>query len=436
MKIDDILELKIEKLGINGEGISFNERKTIFVDNAIPGEIVSVKIIDIKDKLIYAKLLKIIKESPFRVKPFCKYYDRCGGCQIQHIDYCKGLDYKRDILLESLKRYSGLNYHTFEIRKMIESNKDHYRNKSQLPYNKKNNNLCLYQKDSNKLIDIDKCPIQNEIINTVNNEILKVINKYNLNEYINYVVSRVVYNNEVQVTLIINKDLDLSYISKDILNIENVKSFYTDYNKDGIFNNKLKYISGKKVLTDKLENIKYNLLPNSFFQLNPNQAINLYNIVKKVAKLSNTEIILDAFCGVGSISLWLAKNCLKVVGIDNNKEAIINANENKKLNKINNVEFICGDVSTVINTNYKDTKFDIIVCDPPRVGLQNFVYDILKIKPKRFIYVSCNPSTLAKDLKILSSLYKVNLITPVDMFPQTSHVETVALLTLNPSVKK
>lgn len=433
------MEIDIKKLGINGEGIGYYNKKPIFVIGALPGEKVDIDIIDDNIRYSNAKLNKVISKSDKREKPFCPYYEDCGGCSIQHLNYEESLKLKRDIVIESIKKYTRINPYSFEIKKMIPSSMQKaYRNKSSLRV--KNSLMGIYKINTNDLVCIDDCPIHNNEINIVNKKIVELMKKYDIKGYnqknksgcIRYVVTRIaVATNEIQVTLILGAQCEIKKFLEEIFNIQNVVSVYTDFNNikktKEIFGRKLRLEYGKERITERLMKFSFSLLPNAFFQLNPTQTIRLYDEVKKAAKLSGKEKVLDAFCGVGTIGIWAANNALKVLGIDSNKEAIKNARENADINKINNIEFLSADISIALT---EENKFDpdVIIVDPPRVGLGDFTEILLKFNAKRIVYVSCNPSTLAKDLNLLYKKYKIKYIQPIDMFPYTAHIENVVLL--------
>ncbi|MCR5307671.1 MAG: 23S rRNA (uracil(1939)-C(5))-methyltransferase RlmD [bacterium] len=434
-----MLELEVKKIGINGEGIAYYNKKIVFIDNALPKEKVKVEVVEETDKFIKAKLKEIIVKSPFRVEPKCEKYYECGGCNLQHIKYEESLNLKRELIIEALEKYSGLNPRKFEIKKTIGmTNPYNYRNKVSAPI--KDLNGCawgIYKPNTNHLVILHDCIVQYSELNDLLNKIVKLMDKLGFkpkskNEgLIKYVVARQSsYTKEIQVTFILGETkTDIAPLVDEVKKIPNVASIYSDINKGetiDIFGSKLKKHFGEDYITDKLDNYCFDLLPNAFFQLNPSQAVHLYNEAKKAAKLSLKEKVVDCYCGVGTISLWISKLAKEVVGIENNKEAIKSANENAINNKIKNVKFICGDAVAELD---KINDIDVIIADPPRSGMRDLTYKILDKEPKRVVYVSCNPSTLAKDLKVLSKKYDVKYIQPIDMFPFTPHVETVCLLT-------
>lgn len=447
LEVGQELTLEIKRLGINGEGIAFYKKLAIFVLGAIPGELVKTEIVSVSQKMATAKIVEILRKSNDRIEPKCSYCEACGGCQVSHIDYEAMGREKRNAVIEALQRYTDINTRSFEIKPTIIMDSPYgYRNKSSLPVRDFNGNATvgLYNSDTKKLVYIDTCLVQNEEINRVNSEILKLVDELHVTPYIEkyrrgelkYIVSRVShYNGEIQVTLVTHsKTPKIFELAKKIIEIPGVVSVYESLNeslKDGIiFGPEIKLLEGKKTIIESIGQYKFELLPNAFFQLNPVQTEKLYEVVKKAAKLSMKETILDAYCGVGSIGIYLSKLAKEVIGIEYNKEAVENANNNAKLNKIKNAKFYQGDVVDLLPHMINEGKvFDLMVVDPPRTGLgADLCQTIINSNVKKVIYVSCNPATLAKDLNILTKNYNIKSIQPVDMFPLTSHVECVTLL--------
>lgn len=447
MKENDEFILDIKRLGINGEGIGYYNKLAIFVKGAIPGEGHNIQITKCDKKMAFGKSLEIKTKSNARKNPECPYYDECGACQVMHIKYNDMLKFKKEILVEALKRYTTLNPRSFEIYDTVSSKDEFgYRNRSQLlvKSNGSNPSICMIKENSNNIVFIDKCLINNPLINELNSKILDLITKNDIKPYfknndgiIRYLCIRVNKNNEALVCFVCYKnDEKLTKLAKDTSKLDHVKGVYLNFNSDvksnQIYGKKTILIEGDKYIIEKLGNIKYQIGPNTFFQLNTNQAEMMYSQVLKLAKLSFKETVLDAYCGVGSIGLYLAKMAKKVVGIELNHDSVLLAKENAKINNIKNAEFFEGDTKDLlpklINEGY---NFDVLVLDPPRTGLtKEFINTILELNVKRIIYVSCNPSTLAKDLELLKIKYNINSITPYDMFPQTSLVEAVVSLKL------
>ena len=439
----------IKRLGINGEGIAFYKKLAIFVENAIPGEGINVKITKVLDKMAYAEVVNFKHTSESRVEPSCPCYKECGGCNVLHIDYEKMLEFKRDSVIEAISRYTKLNPKSFEIKKTFGmENYKNYRFKSQLQAFEYDGKLELGLVNSNTLkgVKIGNCHNQNEIVNNINSKIVDILNKYDLTAYnsstktgdIRNVVVRVShFNLEAQVTLVYAyKHLDdkLNKVAKEIAKIDHVvtvaKSYHDTYDDGLVIQKECEIITGKKTICETIGKFKFELSPESFFQLNPVQTEHLYDFALKAAKLSHKETILDLYCGAGTIGIYMSKMAQKVIGVELNQEAVKNAIENAKRNKVNNAEYYAGSVYEVLpKLAKKNINIDVLVCDPPRMGLgRDVCKTILDNEFKKVVYVSCNPATLAKDLDLLSKKYSVKYIQPVDMFPGTSHVESITLL--------
>ncbi|MEQ6391348.1 23S rRNA (uracil(1939)-C(5))-methyltransferase RlmD [Bacillaceae bacterium S4-13-58] len=450
LKPGDEFPLTIKRLGINGEGIGYFKRKAVFIPGALPDEEVIGVVKANQEKFIQADIKKIRKRSKDRVDPPCPVYGPCGGCQLQHLDYKKQLEYKRDLILQAFERYAkGMitedHVHpTFGL--------DHpwdYRNKSQLQVGMDGKKVIagLYGQDSHRLVDISDClvqhPLTNHIAKTMKSIIqdlkIPVYNERNQKGVIRTIVSRVGFQTkQAQLVLVTTskefpkKGLLVKEIKKRlpeinslILNINNKKTSL-------IFGEETHHLEGAWYLEEKLEDISFELSARAFFQLNPKQTTKMYNEVKRVANLSGVEKIVDAYCGVGTIGLWLADKVSELRGIEVIPDAVKDAERNAKKQGIKHASFVTGKAEEWLPKWQKEGfQPDVIIVDPPRVGCENsFLDTIKKVKPKKFIYVSCNPSTLAKDISYLRNIYKVESVQPVDMFPQTSHVECVALIEL------
>lgn len=445
MKEQDQFILDIKRLGINGEGIGFYNKLAVFVDGAIPGEGHEIVITKVEPKMAFGQTVAIKNQSPARCEAKCKYYGSCGGCNVMHISYEEMLIQKRNLVIEALNRYTRLNTRSFEIKPTVPSVQiEGYRNKSQLAIKKEDTtHVCMTKKKSNDLLYIDSCDVQNPLINKLNNEILAIIDELGISPYLykfnrgvlKFLVIRVNKKNEALVCFVCKeKTPKLKELAKRVIALEGVKSVYENFSdsmKQGvIFGNITNHLEGEKYIIEELGRIKYQIYPTTFFQLNTLQAENMYSIVQKACKLSRKERVLDAYCGVGSIGLFIANMAKEVIGIEYTQASVDAANENAKLNKISNAKFYQGDAAELLPKMIEDgTTFDIVVADPPRVGLGDvFINTLLETEVPRVVYVSCNPSTLAKDLEKLSSKYQIKYITPIDMFPQTAHVESVCLL--------
>ena len=447
MQINDEFILDIKRLGINGEGIGFYKKMAVFVPNAIPGEGVNVRVTDVKNNMAFAEVIEYKHKSEDRVLGIDpKDY---LGLSCVHIKYDAMLKFKKELLQESLSRYSGLNPRSFQINDVLASPKiNGYRNRSLLPVKFGSDyhmHVCMIKPNSNELVEISSTIDQDPLIDKINDEILKISEKLRIKAYndkyndgiLRYISIRVNEKKEAMVTFIVTKDdKDIRTLAKETSKLQSVISVYLNINdkKDPglLFGDKTILLEGKECIILELDKIKYQVYPKTFFQLNTLQAKNMFDLIKKACKLSFKERVLDAYCGVGAISLYLAHNAKEVVGIEYNKDSIEAAKANAKLNKISNATFIEGDAGEVMLKEINNgNTFDVIVVDPPRQGLDDkFIDAILKSKVKRVIYASCNPQTLAKNLKRLTEKYMVNSITPLDMFPNTPLVESVTTLTL------
>ncbi len=449
LKVGQQVIVDIKRLGINGEGLAFYKGLAVFVDNAIPGEGVNVEITKINDKMAFAKVIEFKHESEYRVNPLCPYYEVCGGCQSAHIEYNKMCEFKRNLVIEALERYTKLNPKSFEIKQTFKmENNLHYRYKSSLTACSRFDKieLGLIRPNSNIVTPIDTCLTQNEIVNKINNEVKDVLNKYDLTAYdsktqkgdIRNVVVRVShYTNEAQVTLVYaykNLDKKLAQVAKEIINIEYVvsvaKTYHDQYDDGLVIQKECVILEGKNTICENIGKYKFELSPESFFQLNPVQTENLYALTLKACKLSHKENVLDLYCGAGTIGIYMSNMAKNIIGVELNEAAVKNARENARRNKVKNAKYYVGKVDDVLPELLKNNiNIDVVVCDPPRAGLGEDVCNtLLNNNFKRIVYVSCNPSTLAKDINLLTKKYQVKYMQPVDMFPHTSHVETIVLL--------
>lgn len=396
--------LEIEKLNHQGRGISKINGKVIFIPNAYIGETVEVEIIKDTKKYMEGKVIKYIKISSDRIKYNCPYYHECGGCNIAHINYKKQLEFKKNTVIDIFKRYANL-----DINPNICESEDklHYRNKVVLHV--ENNKKGFYKDETNELVPINNCLLLNKKLN----DVIKTLDK------------KVDISKLKEILLRTNgEECLVKFISdNELLNTNIVLKDKEDKEREDA----TKRIKENAIIFN-LGKYKYAVTSDSFFQVNTKQTIKLYDKVRECIGKEKIETALDLYCGTGTIGIYISDLCNRVIGVEVNKSSVTCANYNKLLNKIDNIEFIEGDVSTVINNKM---NLDLIVVDPPRSGLDNKTISIIKqIKPKKLIYVSCNPMTLARDIQKLSEEYKINDIELFDMFPNTHHVESVCLLDL------
>jgi len=450
LKIDDEFLVTIKRIGINGEGIGYYKRQAVFIPGALVDEEVVAKCTKVAKGYSEAELIRVKKKSPNRIKAACPLYGKCGGCQLQHMSYEEQLDVKRSMLMQAIERYTDIKIPVLEkITKptLGMDNPYNYRNKASMPVAQDEDGLLvgLFEINSRRLIPVENCPIHYESVNLVIRHAVDLLDDFRVYPY-NYtskkgtirhlVVRQSLSTKEVQVTFVMANDSfpKMDALARELMQqCSDVKSVFMSVNAGDnheIFGPNAQLIRGKETISDTLGHLKFNLSAKSFYQLNSEQTLALYNEVRQVAKLTGSENVIDAYCGVGTIGQFLAKDARQVCGVDLNKDAIEDARRNAKLNGIDNVSYDVGDAGNIVPKWSKDGfKPDVMIVDPPRAGLDTKMINmILQARPKTLIYVSCNPSTLAKNLSKLRGVYKVDTIQPVDMFPQTANIEAVVRL--------
>lgn len=453
IKKDDLLDLEIRRMGINGEGIAYYKKLAIFIDQALPGEKIKVKINEVYENRATASIEEILRSSSMRRTPFCPVYDTCGGCQTQHIDYDFMLEQKRDIVLKSFDRYLGHKV-TPNLVKATKGalNPLNYRNKVSLPLQmiKGKSYFGMYARNSNQFIPIDGCPIQDEDINHILRTIVSLMNQFKMEAidsktkkgYVRHLVVRIgKKTKEAQVTFVMMKksdrlhDLVKELISKEKKIVSVFEVINPDLKKVGYFTEDIKLVFGKKTIEEDLDGYQYHLTPEAFFQLNSEQASVFYHEMKRLANLKKHEIAIDAYAGIAPVSHYIHDQAKHVYAIEIDPSSCESAKLSLERNNITNVTVLESDFKRALS-GLKEKKIDVMFFDPPRVGLGDETIDlILKFRPSRLIYGSCNPSTLAKDLNVLLKTYDLVECIPIDMFPYTSLVESVSLLTLKKEVK-
>ena len=451
---NQIYEVEIIDNGYQGEGIAKIDNFPIFIQGVIKGEQVEIKILKVLSNFAYAKILKIIKPSEYRTDADCSDFPKCGGCNLRHIKYDYTLKVKKAKVENCL--YKALN-RKLKVNDVIGmDNPLNYRNKLQYPVGLgKDNNpvMGVYSERTHNIVPVQNCFIQNEECNKIANKIFKFIKENNISVYneqtlkgtVRHIVIRIgVKTNEVLVTLVVNdnnfkKEKELvEYLTAKYPNIKSVVKNYNTKNTNVILGNQNEIIYGKGYIHDILGDYKFKISPLSFYQVNPIQTEILYGTAIKYA-YADTEhtqknnIALDLYCGIGTIGIFASKYFKKVYGIEIVEQAIEDAKENAKINKVDNAEFICGDVEFAFDEliNKKKIIPTAIIVDPPRKGLdEKTIQNILKIKPEKLVYISCNPATMVRDIAKTEGVYVAEKIQPVDMFPYTSSVECVAVLKL------
>nr|WP_297575114.1 23S rRNA (uracil(1939)-C(5))-methyltransferase RlmD [uncultured Peptostreptococcus sp.] len=441
-------ECKIVDMGQTGVGIGKHEGFTVFVDGALLGEVVDVKIKKSKKKYAEGVVSKIKVRSPYRVDRVCNpKYSNCGGCQIQELDYEKQLDLKTNIVKEDLKRIGGLDdVQVFDAIGMDQPFR--YRNKAQFPVQMEDGRVKIgfYRKKSHDIIDMDKCVIQDEKNDLIIDIIRRYIEEENISIYdekthkgiLRHIVTKVGFTSgQVMVVLVATEDrfknLDrlIEVLKREVAGFT---SLVVNINKDKtnvILGRKNINKYGRGKIIDNIGDLKFEISPLSFFQVNPIQTEVLYSKTLEYADLKEGDRVFDIYCGIGTISLFLAQKAEFVYGVEIVEDAIKDARLNADLNGMDNLDFFVGKAEEVVPKIYKEGKrANVVVVDPPRKGCDERVLDtIVDMEPDRVVYVSCNPSTLARDLRYLEDRgYRCEKVQPVDLFPHSVHVETVALL--------
>lgn len=433
--------------GAEGEGIAKVDNFTIFIPGCIKGEKVKILVVKILSSHAFGKLIEIIKKSEYRVEPDCTTYKRCGGCSLRHVKYEETLKMKKE-KVQNLVNKGLKNKITVEETEGME-NPCFYRNKAQYPIGLNKDGqpvIGVFANRTHEIVPIDTCYIQNEEGEKIAKDILDYLISKKTSVYeeksqkglLRHIVIKVgLRTHEIMCIIVINgenipceKEL-AKYIST---NYPNVKTLVKNINKNNtnvILGDKNINIYGNGYIEDRLGEYMFKISPLSFYQVNPIQAEKLYNIGVEAANIGKEDIVFDLYCGIGTISIFMAKYAKKVYGIEIVKEAIEMAEENAMVNKIDNIEFYAGDVKILLDQLINDKKItpDIIMVDPPRKGLDNeSIENILKINPKKVVYISCNPATLIRDLAKMEEKYEILNIKPVDLFPFTSHIESVVVL--------
>lgn len=435
--------------GFQGEGIAKIDGMTIFIPNAIKGEKVKIKILKVTSSLAYAKIIEILEKSSYRTEADCNTFSRCGGCNLRHINYDYTLEIKKNAVESTLRKTLGRNIKIANVLKMDKPY--NYRNKLQYPVGIDNNGnpvMGVYAERTHSIISTNECSIQDSLSQKIANDIFEFIEKNNIPVYnektlkgsIRHIVIRIgKKTNEVMVTLVsntekINKENELvEYIALKYSEIKTIVKNINNKNTNVILGQENKVLYGDGYIYDYLEEFKFKISPMSFYQVNPIQTEKLYSKAVEYAELTGKETVFDLYCGIGTIGIFASPKIKKLYGIETIPQAIEDAKQNAKLNNIENAEFFVGDVEKTLPEFIKERNItpDVVFVDPPRKGCDKTALEtLMQIKPKRIVYVSCNPATLARDLKILEEIYDLKEISICDMFPYTHHVESIASLQL------
>ena len=424
-------------MGINGEGIGYDHGVPVFIPGALMHETVDVKITQEKEKYKTAKLIRVIRKSKDRVEPECRYCDSCRACTLMHLKYERQLNYKKQTLKQALKKYADIDMPVSIIKN---DNIYHYRNKFKLPFGMEKGKIVtgMYESERGRFVPIEDCIIHEEVLEKVRKQILEIMNKYKLKAYnertregYRSLIMRT-FNNKIALVFVVGDNTDLEPMLSDLTRIEEVSSIYYSVNTNkkyiNALENDLVHVFGKNCLNARINDLKLVFTPKSFFQLNTRQAEVLYDEAVSLID-ENDEEVLEAYCGVGIMSLMAARKAKHVTGVEIVPDAIDNAKKNARYNKIDNVDFVVGDSGSVMEEISKEKQLDCLIVDPPRTGLdEKMINSILNSNAKKLIYVSCNPSTLAKNLNVLKEYYNIESIRAIDVFSNTEHVESIVYL--------
>ena len=435
--------------GFEGEGIAKIDNFTVFVKGAIAGEKVKILILKVNSSYAFAKILKIINASEYRCNENCATYKRCGGCDLRHIKYDKTLDIKRNMVQSLVNKTLKTKVEVNETIGM--NNPYNYRNKAQYPVgvNREGNPIFgVFANRTHEIIETNECQIQTKISEKIARYILRFIKENNIKVYneedntgvFRHIIVRVgMKTEEIMCVLVVNdrkiknEEKLIQGLIKEFPNIKTIVKNINNKNTNVILGKENVILFGEGYIKDKLGKYAFKISPMSFYQINPIQTEKLYNLAIKKAELTKDDIVFDLYCGIGTIGIFASKYAKKVYGIEIVAQAIEDAKENAKINQIDNTEFLVGNVEFALSELIEKRKIvpDVVFVDPPRKGLDNnTIENLIKVKAKRIVYISCNPATLVRDLMLLEEKYEIKSITPVDMFPWTKHVESCSILKL------
>lgn len=430
--------IEITGTGTDGEGVGRADGFAVFVPFALLGEKVRVKILKSQKTYAFGKLLEVIEPSEYRTTPKCKYFYKCGGCSFWHLDYKAELEYKTQKVVDCIKRIGGLDV---EVLPTIGAKScERYRNKAQFPVTTEG--IGFFAQRSHRLISIEDCIIQNEINEEIINTVREFMFEFAIRPYdetqhigdIRHILTRVAEETGEIMVCIVTRAKKLRHSDELVKKLcevnSNIVSIIQNINQEKTnvaLGNTDIILYGKPFIKDKIGDLQFEISPHSFYQVNHKQTKIMYDKVVEFAGLTRLDTVFDLYCGVGTISLYVAKYAKKVVGVECVEEAVLDARKNAELNGITNAEFHIGNAEEIAETL---GNADVVIIDPPRKGCdEKLLKTIAKIAPKRLVYVSCNPATLARDLKILTELgYIANTIQPLDMFPRSPHVESVVMM--------
>lgn len=444
VQIGQRIQLKIENISHQGEGVAKYQGYTVFVPHSAPGDVVQAEVISVKKDYARALIQKILQPGK-RVEPKCRWYEQCGGCNLQHLDYQDQLDIKTKTVKTTLQRIGSIDPDL--VKPTLPTRTWNYRNKLQAPVALHQGRLAagLYKPLSHDLVPVSDCVIQHDANNKIAQEIAIIaretgIAPWNEKQHTGTLRHIVVRNSEqtgqALAALVVsnldfpNRDRFLTKLKEKLKDLHSLVLNENPRPTNVILGDREEVIWGPGYITDKIGSLNFKISARSFWQVNPDGALKIYQQTKDYAQLTGRETVLDIYCGTGSIGLFLADNAERIIGVESNISAVQDARDNACLNKIENAEFHAGRAEDVLPKMAKEINADVVILDPPRKGCEPALLEaVITAAPKRIVYVSCNPATLARDLKLLEERgYKTWEVQPVDMFPHTNHVETVVLM--------
>ncbi len=439
----------VEIIDINymGNGVAKIDDFVVFVEGAVTGDRVQIKITNVKKNFAFGEIIKILEKSKYRIEPPCKYYNQCGGCQMMHVGYEEQLKYKKNIVLNELKRAS-VNLDDAEINETIGMDYPvRYRNKTTFSVTEKNKEIIIgpYEEGTYNTVDISSCLLQSEASDKALSILKNAMIKLHIRGYdkktrrgeVKNIVIRSNRKNEFMLIIVTahetlpNREKLVHELTSNIKELKTIVQNINSSDTNLVMGRKNITLYGEGTIKDTIGDLVFTISPETFFQINSAQTEKLYEKAIDYAELDKNDVCFDLYCGIGTISLMAAKRAKKVYGVEIVEQSIINARENAKLNNVTNTEFYAGKTEKILPMLYKkNISADVIIVDPPRKGCEKEVIDtIIDLSPEKVVYVSCSPQSLARDIKLLESGgYKLKKIQPVDQFPWTVHVETVILL--------
>ncbi len=441
-----VKEAEIIDMNHMGQGLAKIDNFVVFVSKALTGDRVKIKITDIKKNYARGEIIDIVKPSESRIKPPCPYSKQCGGCQLMHMDYKEQLNYKRTRVVSEFRR-AGVSFDEETVYDTIGMDGPYrYRNKTAFSVTEKNNEIEIgpYEQGTYNTVDIKSCLLQSKAADELVTSFKNLMKKYNIEAYdkktgkgiIRNIVIRNNQKNELMLIIVTTREVFRNKVQliNELSQIPNIKTIVQNINNKNtnlIMGSKNIILYGEGVIIDSIGDMSFTISLETFFQINPLQTEKLYRTAIDYAGISKDDICFDIYCGIGTISLLAAKKAKKVYGVEIVEQSIINARGNAEKNSISNVEFHAGKAEEIILELYKQNiKADIVILDPPRKGCGKEVIDtIINMAPGRLVYVSCNPSTLARDIKLFEDGgYKLEKTQPLDQFSWSVHCEVVCKL--------